>query len=420
MSAALPRTGLATGTIAAQRRSARATTAYLIGGILLVALNLRVAITSLGALLDEVSTGLALPAWLASVVTMLPALSFAGFGILTPRLTRWLGPARLLAVAMGVLAIGLLLRAMTGSVVIFLITSALALGGIAVSNVLLPGLVRQLFPTRAGLLTGLYTMVLIAGTSLGAALSVPIADAAGSWRAGLGAWALLAAVAAVPWLVRSLRSGPAFASAPTESGQATVRPARTRFGWAMAIYFGTQSLSGYAIMGWFAQLFRDAGFTAANAGLLLAGVTAAGLPIALLMPTLAHRRNDVRHIILLMSVASTLAYVGLAVAPGLGIVWVLLLAIGQGGFPLALALLGMRAREHANVVALSAFAQSAGYLVGATGPLLVGLLYDATGGWYAPLGFLLVALVIQTISGLYVGRPHYLEDGTTSPLLSRV
>jgi CP family cyanate transporter-like MFS transporter len=79
----------------------------------------------------------------------------------------------------------------------------------------------------------------------------------------------------------------------------------------------------------------------------------------------------------------------------------------------------MRAREHANVVALSAFAQSAGYLMATSGPLMVGLLYAATGGWYAPLGFLTLALLAQTVSGLYVGRPRYLEDGTTSPIADR-
>jgi CP family cyanate transporter-like MFS transporter len=388
----------------------------MLAGILLVALNLRTAVTGIGALLGEIRTGLHLSGAEAGLVTTLPTIAFAGVGALTPALVRRFSPARVLVVAMVALTAGQLLRVVTGSTAVFLATSALALAGIAVANVLLPMLVKQHFPTRAGLVTGAYSMSLTAGTSVAAAAAVPIAHAFGSWRAGLGVWAALAAVTVVPLLPGALRRTPprgqvAAGAAPEDR---RVRPGRTRLGWAMAAYFGAQSLSGYALMGWLAQLFRDAGYSPQDAGLLLAGVTALGVPIALFMPAIATRLRTLRPVVLALTAASTLAYLGLAVAPHAGaLLWVGLLAVGQGAFPLILTALGLRARTAEGTVALSAFSQAIGYSIAALGPLLVGLLYEATGGWSLPIGFLLVALAVQTLAGLAIARPRFIEDEGT-------
>nr|WP_225854041.1 MFS transporter [Micromonospora sp. AMSO31t] len=391
--------------------------------MLLVAVNLRAAVTSLGALLDEIRDGLGLSGATAGLVTTLPTIAFAGLGALTPWLVRRWPAARVLVVAMVALTVGQVLRVVTDSTAVFVLTSALALAGIAVANILLPMLVKQHFPQRTGLVTGAYTMALTVGTTVAAASAVPIAHAFGSWRAGLGVWAGLAAVAVLPWVPLALRAGAArrtairaarrAAATPAvaAAAPARVRPARTRLGWAMAVYFGAQSLSGYAIMGWLAQLFRDAGYAPEAAGLLLAGVTALGVPVALMMPALAGRLPTLRPLVLSLTAFSTAAYVGLALAPhGLAPLWVLLLAFGQGAFPLILTTIGLRARTAEGTVALSAFAQSTGYVIAALGPLLVGILYEATGGWTAPIGFLLVALAVQTGAGMVIARPRHIED----------
>lgn len=395
------------------KRGAARRGALVLVGMVLVGANLRVAVTSLGALLDEVRTGLGLSGTMAGVVTTLPTVAFAGLGAITPWLVRRAAPARVLVVAMLALTAGQVLRAATGSALAFVITSALALAGIAVANILLPLLVKQYFPHRTGLATGAYTMAMTVGTTVAAAAAVPTAHAFGSWRAGLGVWAGLAAVAVLPWVALARRARTeAGRSSPTETVTRTrARPARTRLGWAMAVYFGTQSLSGYAIMGWLAQLFRDSGYQPATAGLLLAGVTALGVPVALVMPMLAGRLRTLRPLVLSLAAASALSYLGLALAPYDGaLLWVALLALGQGAFPLVLATIGLRARTAEGTVALSAFAQSTGYLIAALGPLFVGVLYGATGGWTVPVGFLLSALAVQTCVGLVIAHPRYIED----------
>lgn len=180
-------------------------TALVLAGILLVALNLRVAITSLGALLEEVRTGLQLSGAMAGVVTTMPTVAFAAFGAAAPWLVRRFTAVRVVVAAMIALVAGEVVRVATGSTVVFIATSALALAGIAVANILLPLLVRQHFPTRTGLITGAYTVALTAGASVAAASAVPIADAFGSWRVGLGAWSVLAVIAVLPWLPVILR-----------------------------------------------------------------------------------------------------------------------------------------------------------------------------------------------------------------------
>jgi len=382
-----------------------------LAAILLIAVNLRIGVTSLGALLDEVRTGLGLSPAVTALITALPTLAFAGLGALTPWLTRRFTADRLLVGAMLALAAGQLLRAGTDTPAVFVATSALALGGIAVANVLLPVLVKEHFPHRPGAVTGAYSVALIAGSTLGAAAAVPVAQAAGSWRVGLGIWAALAAVAVLPLLPAAIRARRRTGGAAGRSVSTRVRPARTRLGWAMALYFGTQSLGAYAIMGWLAQLFRDTGYSPQGAGALLGVAMAVGLPVALIMPALAVRLTSLRPLVLGLSALTAVGYLGLAVAPGTAtLVWVVTLAIGQGAFPLALASIGLRARTLSGTVALSAFTQSTGYLIAALGPLIVGGLYAATDGWRVPIGFLLAALAVQTVAGLGIARPRFIED----------
>ncbi|MFD9014692.1 MFS transporter, partial [Streptomyces sp. NPDC059552] len=173
----------------------------LIVGIVLAALNLRPAITSLGALFEETRTGLGMSGTVAGLITSVPALCFAVFGVTAPRLSRRFGPAAVVCAGMAAVATGLLIRPFATGAAGFLAASALSLAGIALTNVLLPVIVKRYFPDRVGTMTGLYSMSLAAGTSLAAAATVPLTAAlGGSWRTGLLVWAVLALVAVLPWL----------------------------------------------------------------------------------------------------------------------------------------------------------------------------------------------------------------------------
>lgn len=390
------------------------TVKLVIAGIVLAAVNLRPAITSLGALLEEVRDGLGMSGSVAGVLTSVPPLCFAVFGVMAPRLARRFGPGAVVCAGMAAITAGLVIRPLMGGTAGFLAASALALMGIAVSNVLMPVMVKRYFPDRVGSMTGLYSMALALGTALAAAVTVPLTDSlGGERRMGLGVWAVLAAVAVLPWigLIRDRSAAAADATGTPGSDVPALRIARSRTAWALACFFGLQATAAYVTMGWMPQIFRDAGVSAGTAGLLLAVTMVMGVPLAFVIPRLAGRMKHQGPIVVALGVCGLVGYAGLYLAPSGGAwAWALLLGISNCSFPLALTMIGMRSRSGAGVVRLSAFAQSTGYLISIPGPLLVGVLYQHSGGWGLPIALMAGLMVPQIGAGILAGRDRTIED----------
>ncbi|MEV6396315.1 MFS transporter [Streptomyces sp. NPDC051907] len=423
-----PGSGAAPGSDAA--RPAPWLTRLVIVGIVLAALNLRPAITSLGALFEEARTGLQMSGSVAGMLTSVPPLCFAVFGITAPRLARRFGAGAVVCAGMAAIATGLLIRPFAGGTAGFLAASALALMGIAVSNVLMPVIVKRYFPDRVGSMTGLYSMALALGTSLAAAATVPMTEAlGGSWRTGLAIWAALAAVAVLPWigLVRDRGAEgrsktPPMAAAGSRSSIAAPKGApaaraaalkitRSRTAWALGCFFGLQATGAYITMGWLPQIFRDAGVPAGAAGVLLAVTMVMGVPLAFVIPRLAGRLKNQGPIVVALGLSGLTGYLGLLFAPAAGAwAWALLLGVSNCAFPLALTMIGMRSRTGPGVVRLSAFVQSIGYLISIPGPLLVGVLYQHSGGWDLPLALMAGLLLPQMAVGVLAGRDRTVED----------
>lgn len=377
-------------------------------GIVVLAFNLRPAAVSVGPVLDDVRHGLGLDSVQAGLLTSLPVIAFATFGALAPRLAKLLGLHRLTLVALVGVSGGLFARSRVDSPWVFLLLSLLALAGMATANVLLPSLVKLHFPEHVGLMTAVYSTSLAVGLTSASVFTVPVAQAHGGWRSGLAVWALTAVVAAVPWL------GLVGHDRAPESSTGEIRlldVARTRLGWLMALFFGLQSAQAYSIFGWFAQVYRDAGFSAHTAGLLLGAITGISIPFSFLVPALAARMPDQRILIGALMACYPVGYLGLVLAPSSGaLVWALVVGLGTCTFPLILTLIGLRAHSSGGTAALSGFTQSAGYLISVIGPFGVGVLHDATGGWTVPLIVMIAFAVPQLLVGLAVARPAYIED----------
>ncbi|MFD5365100.1 CynX/NimT family MFS transporter [Streptomyces tendae] len=398
------------------------TTRLLMLGIVLAAVNLRPAITSLGALLEEVRDGLGMSGSIAGLLTSVPPLCFAVFGVTAPRLARRFGPGAVVCAGMVAITAGLLIRPYAGGTGGFLAATALALMGIAVSNVLMPVIVKRYFPDRVGSMTGLYSMALAFGTSVAAAATVPLTDALGGhWQPGLAVWAVLPALAVLPWIpfVRNRKAPTATVPSTPPPGSQGEKPAeqpplritRSRTAWALAVFFGLQATAAYITMGWMAQIFRDSGVSAGTAGLLLAVIMVMGVPLAFVIPRVATRLPHQGPIVVVLGVCGLAGYAGLYFAPvGGAWAWALLLGVSNCAFPLALTMVGMRARTGAGVAQLSAFAQSTGYLISIPGPLLVGVLYQHSGGWGLPIALMSALMVPQIVVGVLAGRNRTVED----------
>lgn len=383
-------------------------------GILLVAANLRAAVSALSPILARVSADIPLSAVAIGLLGALPPICFAVFGIVTPMLVRRARLEPVLIAALVAILAGHLVRSAAGNVGILLLGSAVTFAGLGIGNVLLPPLVKKYFPDRIALVTTLYVTMLSLSAFLPPLVVVPVADAAG-WRVSLGMWAVVSLIAIIPWVgavVHGRRNG---ATGVVEEARPDLVRAvrRSPLAWALTSVFALSSMSAYAMFAWLPVMLQDiAGLDEATAGAMLSVFALMGFPAGLLIPVIASRMKNVALLVYLAVVLFVAGYLGLLLVPEtLTVVWVALIGLGPLLFPLALVLINLRTRTHDGAIALSSFVQSVGYFVGALGPLVVGILHDVTGGWTVPLLFLLVLALAVTGAGAVLGRGGKLEDG---------
>jgi CP family cyanate transporter-like MFS transporter len=400
-------------------------------GVVLVALNLRIAVASVSPILDLVRADVALSATEAGLLGTIPVVSFAAFGSITPVLARRVGLEPLLIAAMLLSVTGEIVRSGTSTAAGFLGWSVIALAGMGMGNVLLPPVVKRYFPDRIGVVTSVYSVTMSFSTAVPALLAVPVAERLG-WRASLSVWAAVGVLAAIPWvvvIVRSaaarsalgglLRRGPATTPALTSRHRQGGRVWRSPLAWGMAVTFAMNSLDSYAMFAWLPQILIDGGTSPHAAGVWLSVFAILGLPPALVAPIAAARMKNPIPLVVVFVTCWAVSYVGLLVAPGGPVgLWVVLGGLGPGAFPVLLALINLRTRTSAGAASLSGFTQGVGYAIAGTGPLLIGVLYDATGSWTAPLLLLLGTLVVLLAAATVACRPVMLED-TWGPRGSR-
>jgi CP family cyanate transporter-like MFS transporter len=396
-----------------------------LAGIVLSAFNLRTAVTSLTPLLDELGRVFGFGATMAGVLGMLPSAAFAAFGVATPALAHRAGLERTALLSMLLAATGLVLRSLAGGTGVLLLGSIVALAGMGIGNVVLPPLVKRYFPDRVGALSTLYITVLQLGTILPALVAVPVAAALG-WRISMGAWAVLAVGAALPWIgvlwIERRRGSDlaqchdAAVAAGDEAPELSAPPARgrawrTSLGWGMALMFGMTSLATYSMFTWLPKLLTEAGATPAFGGAMVALYSALGLLAALGMPALAVRVANPFPIVLACAGCHLAGFAGLLLAPmAAPLLWVPLVGLGPSTFPLALTLINLRTRTPGGSAALSGFMQGVGYALASLGPLLFGVLHEATRGWTLPFAMLAASVVVMAIGGWQACKPRVLED----------
>ncbi|GAA0995967.1 MFS transporter [Subtercola frigoramans] len=387
-------------------------------GIILVAANLRAAVAALSPIYADISADIPLSSLGIGVLGTLTPVCFALFGILTPLFQRHLRIESLLVIGLVATIVGTLVRMLSPSYAVLVVGSVIVFAGMGVANVLLPPLVKKYFLDRLGLVTALYSTTLAISAMIPALVVVQLSAEAG-WRSAVGVWGVLAIAALVPWIImyfRDVRQNPDVR--PVEGVIAVAPPGvagrvrHSRVAWALGILFGLTALNVYAAFAWMPQILLSiAGVDEAQAGVLLALYVAMGIPASLLIPVLAARLKNVGLLIWLGAGFYATGYLGLLLAPTVAPwLWMILAGLGPLLFPLSLLLINLRTRTQEGAVALSGFAQGLGYLIGASGPLLVGVLHQVSGQWTGSLVFLLCTAGAVVIVGSIVAKPHFLED----------
>jgi len=388
-------------------------------GILVVALSLRTAVTAISPIIAEIREDIPLTNVGIGLLGMLPPIFFALSGFFGPLVSRRLGLEGAIVVSIGLMVLGHILRAASGSFGVLLLGSAITLLGIGICNVMLPPVVKRYFPDRIGLVTSTYATLMAVSTALPSLLAVPVSDSLG-WRFSLAIWAAVAGTALVPWLVLLGRHRRQAALDILDESEAVEAPDAALEGrlWrspvavAIAITFSVSTINAYAAFAWMPQILIDiVGVTPGVAGSLLAVLSIAGFPGSIIAPILVSRLRSPFWIIVAGVCLFVVGYLGLLLVPGtLTVVWVTLIGMGPILFPVCLVLINTRTRTHTGSVALSGFAQGVGYTVGAFGPLLVGVLHDSTGGWTVPILFLLGTALVGVVGAVVLSKPAYVED----------
>lgn len=379
-------------------------------GVMLIAVNLRVSFVSVGPLLNDISTDLGLSSAGAGFLTGLPLIAFAVFSPVAPVFASRLGLDRALWASLLLLTAGIVLRSVPLTGLIWVGTGLIGVA-IAFLNVLVPSLVKRDFPGRVSQVTGSYTAAQAAAAAFGAALVVPIAQVPqAGWRVALGIWAGLALIAVAALLPRLLRQGRQ-RQAPEQHREPYLSPWRSVLGWQVTFFMGLQSVAFYVLMAWLPSIEQSQGVSEAAAGTHLSIFLLVSVGASLATGALLHRLPDQRLIALAGSVLALITYSGLAVAPGLTMVWVVAGAVGCGSLiVVALSLFSLRTVHHSQAAALSGMAQSIGYALGAAGPVAFGALRDWSGGWTLPLAVTAGTMVILCITALLSGRNRLVQD----------
>ncbi|WNB84965.1 MFS transporter [Cellulomonas sp. ATA003] len=314
-----------------------------LAGIVLVALNLRIAVAAVSPILDAVRADVALTETLAGVLGAIPLASFAVFGSVAPLVARRFGLEPTLVAALVLSGAGEIARSLVGTPVPFLAWSMIALAGMGMGNVLLPPLVKRYFPDRIGPVTAAYSMAMAVSTSVPPVLAAPLARELG-WRVSIASWALIGFLAVIPWCVVIARSSAAraglrgiLARAPSGTTglasrhRAQGRVWRTSLAWGMALTFGMNSLNTYVMFAWLPQMLADAGLGTDVGGRWLGLFAILGLPFSFAGPLIAARMRNPYPVVLALAACFVAGYAGLMLSPAEGTaVWMVLIGLAPG------------------------------------------------------------------------------------------
>lgn len=375
----------------------------LIFAIAAIAFNLRPPISAVGPLISEIRADTLLPNTFLGMLTTLPILAFGVFSVFTPLLTKRFGTEGTMTLALVVLTAGTLLRVVPSTVMLFGGTILLG-AGIALGNVLLPGIVKKQFPARVGLVTGIYSGMLGLGAALSSGVSVPLSQGAGlGWQWSLGFWAIFSTLALIIWLPQLKQNFQVVARRSLKN--ALKQLSKSGLAWNVAFFMGFQSFTFYIIITWLPEILQDRGVGPVEAGWLLSLCQGVGVLGTFFIPAWAERLENQRVPVIVLITLEVISLLWLMI-PGTSYMGVIVSILGfsmGGSFGMALLFIVLRTYDSDAANELSGISQSVGYTLAATGPALFGAVFDLTEIWTIPLGMLLVFSFLKFWSGWKAG-----------------
>ncbi len=375
-------------------------------GIIFVSFNLRAPITSVGPVIDLIQAQYHLNSSMAGFITTLPLLAFGIFSPFVANISHKFGHGFTMFYGLILIIIGLLVRSYMGVYGLFIGTVFIGVG-IAIGNVLIPSIIKHKFKKNAGNVISIYVTSMCIFAAIGSGLSIPVTNTF-DWNTALSIWIVLAIITLLIWLPQ-LKKSEAYNNSDDVAAQELMRSKsiwKSPLAWWVTLYMGTQSLLFYTLIAWMPSMLISKGFDSHFAGMMLLLFQLIGLPATFLVPVIANKIKDQKLIATLVSLVYLLGMVIFIFADSsfTMIVSMIFLGLGMGGsISLAIGFITQRTPHAKKAAELSGMSQSAGYLLAALGPILIGFSHDISASWTAALVVLIVAIVLLTIFGLKAG-----------------
>ena len=384
-------------------------TAAILAVVVLVAVNLRLALSSLPAVATLIQDETGWNDAFIGALTTVPVLGMGVFALGVPRLAGRIGRRSAVSLALVAMAAGLTLR-LAGAVAVTLLLSAMLAGlSIAILGGLVPGIVRERLSHSMGLATSLWTAAMMGGAALGAALTLPLSDLTGGWNRALAFWALpaVAALAAWLWLERE---------EPAQVATVTIvrlrdLPWRDSTAWALTAFMSVNSVVFYSMLAWTAPSYAERGYTPETAGLFFGIFTGSGIIAALTLPAWSHRTQRRRTLFATTVVGCSASLVAIALVPTFAplLILVALSFTLSGGFAMSLGLLSEYAADAAGSARLTAMAFTITYTSAAFSPFVIGAIMDAVDSWTLVFSLLAGVTLLQLPAVFFLHRGRVVQ-----------
>jgi CP family cyanate transporter-like MFS transporter len=393
-----------------ERERSKAGRLLLLFSIILLALNMRSPITSVGPLTGMIRDNLGISNTMAGALTTVPLLAFAILSPFGSKLARKFGMEVVLFGALLILTAGLALRPVGNGTTLFAGTALIGIA-IALFNVLMPAFVTMNFAHQIGLMTGLYVMSMNLAGALASGLSIPIATSSDlGWRAAVGFWLIPAGVAIIVWLsqMKYIRHPLKTEGSTYEKTSLLSSP----LAWKITVFMGIQSLLFYSCVAWLPDILQEQGMSAGASGWMLSITMFSQLPFTLIVPVMADKMNNQRPLVIIAAVLMIGGLSGILFGRiDFVLLWVIMIGTASGfAFSLSMMFFSLRTRNSFEAADLSGMAQSVGYLLAALGPALLGALHDFMNGWTVPVLLLIGAYICLFIVGMGAAKEGYVTE----------